>query len=271
MRTMQCFALAFTLLAGAAFAAPTTEYALGVQGTLEIGPEGTVRHYALDGNVDAAAAKAVEAAVATWRFRPIVRDGHPVIARTTMHLALEAIADDAGALQLKLASTRFGDDMRIKSIPAPKYPYEAGRAGLGARVILVLDVDENGKVRNAGAYQTNLGARTPNDKVAEQWRRLFERSALDAARAWTVERTAGSGGPVGPHQYIVPVEFRMVRSSADEGKQRWMATVPGPKNAEPWMKVSALRSEAVDALPNGAAIALDSDFALLSDVIGKTL
>lgn len=264
-------AVAFTLLAGAAFAAPQTEYVLSLNGTLEVGPDGSVRSYAIDGDTDAAAKKAVEAAVAKWRFQPIVRDGKPVVARTTMRLSLQAIPTERDTYQLRLTSASFGDDVRIKSIPAPKYPYAAASAGLGARVLLVLDVDAYGKVRNAGAYQTNLGATTANANVAEEWRRLFERSALNAARAWTVQRADGSSAPLEPRQYIAPVEFRMLRHGENENKPRWMATVPGPTHAEPWMHLTSMRADAVDGLPNGAAVALDSDFTLLSDVIGKTL
>jgi hypothetical protein len=271
MRTMRCFALAFTLLASTASAAPKTEYVLDVKGTLEVGPDGAVRTYAIDGETDVGTNKAVAAAVANWRFRPVVRDGKPVIARTTMRLHLQAIPTGHDTFQLRLTSASFGDPVKLNNRRAPRYPDAAGRAGLGARVLLVLDVGSDGAVRNVGAYQTSLGGTAPNENIAEKWRQLFERASILAAREWTVERADGSSAPLEAHQYIVPIEFNIVRSGADEGKRRWMAVVPGPRHDEPWMKISTLRAEAVDDLPNGAAIALDSDFALLSDVIGKTL
>ncbi|HEU4665199.1 MAG TPA: hypothetical protein VFS55_14315 [Dokdonella sp.] len=264
-------AVAFTLLAGAAFAAPKTEYRLSLNGALEVGPDGSVRSYAIDGDTDAAAKKMVEAAVAKWRFQPIVRDGKPVIARTTMRLSLRAVPTEHDMYQLRLTSASFGEAVKLNNRRAPKYPDAAARAHLGARVLLVMDVGADGVLRNVGAYQTSLDSEAPNEHVAERWRRLFERASILAARHWTFERTDGNSAPLEPHQYMVPVEFRIVREREDENKPRWMATVPGPTRAEPWMHLASLRADAVDGLPDGAAVALDSDFTLLSDVIGKTL
>lgn len=271
MLTMRWFALAFALLACTAFAAPPPEYVLALRGTLEVGPDGAVRSYTIEGDTDAAAKKAVEAAVAKWRFRPVVRDGKPVIARTTMHLGLKAIPTEHDTFQLKLETATFGDEVKLRNVPPPKFPYEAAQARLSARVMVVLDVGADGNVRNAGAYQTSLAANTPNEKVAQQWRRLFERSAEIAARSWTVERADGGKAPIAPHQYVVPVEFRMIKRDEDAGRAGWMATVPGPMHFEPWMKLSARRAEAAASAPGGAMVALDTDFDLLSDVIGKTL
>jgi hypothetical protein len=69
-------------------AAATLE--MSADGEVQIAPDGTVSDYRLQSHLAPAVAELVDKDVRRWQFKPIVVDGTPVVAKTSMHLDLKA-------------------------------------------------------------------------------------------------------------------------------------------------------------------------------------
>lgn len=235
-------------------------------GEIQIAPDGHVNDYQLKSDLAPTVAALVDRTVRGWHFEPVVVDGRPVIAKTTMtiHLHGEPVSDDS--YSLSIASVNFGTLTRAKMDP-PKYPVDAARVGLGARVILDLLIDVDGKVVEAVVHQTSLDKRARNEHEAEAWREQFEKASIKAAKHW---RYAPSefvdGKPMSNRYAIAPIEFGISNHAS-------IAYLPGPVHAAPWTKTNGgSKDEGRFAqLSDGETVSTNSHFRLKDDVIGKTL
>jgi hypothetical protein len=244
--------------------APVIE--LVARGEIQIAPDGHVKDYQLKSDLAAAVAALVDGTVRGWHFEPVLVDGKAVIAKTTMTLYLHGEPTAGDSYSLSIASVNFGTLTRAKLDP-PRYPNEAVRVRLGARVVPNLLIDADGKVVEAVAGQTSLDRRAKNESEAEAWRQLFEKVSIDAAKHW---RYAPSefvdGKPTSRRYAIAPLVFSI-------GRNESIAYVPGPIHPAPWAKTNATSKdeERFAQLSDGETASTDTHFHLKDDVVGKKL
>ncbi|HEX7914527.1 hypothetical protein [Rudaea sp.] len=254
---------------------PAAIYSMEAVGEVQIATDGHVSDYRLASKLPDEVAKLIDQNVRGWHFEPILVDGQPVVARTTMHIHLtaEPIAGGKDNYKLRIASMNFGEPRHAGQMKPPHYPMEAVAAHLGARVLLYLRLDENGKVVEVQPYQTSLGARTRSEHEAESWRKVFERSSVAAAKEWRYDMTETvDGKPMGT-TVIVPIEYGVGDTRAEALKEnKWKGYVPGPIHPAPWMNKPGLAAnQDLSELKGNESLSLDSRFKLKNDVVGKTL
>ena len=265
------FAVALTIgaigLASAQEAAkPVLE--LYAKGDIEIAADGHVTdfHITTD-DLSPEVGKLVDKTVRGWHFEPVMVDGKAVNAKTTMGIRLSGTAAQGDSYSLRIKSVYFGVLKRAHAKP-PDYPGDAARVGLGARVVLYLLVNENGKVVEAVPAQTSLDMRAKDEREAEMWRKRFETASVKAAKSWRYD--LGSelvNGKVVPKRHaIAPIEFVAYRHASG-----WKAYVPGPVHPAPWDKKADDNEQRFAQLSDGETASADSNFRLKDDVIGKTL
>ena len=77
----------------------------------------------------------------------------------------------------------------------PKYPPAAARSGIEGTVILIIDVDANGKVTNVSVEKSSRN-------------RDLDRAAMEAARKWSFSPSIVNGVKASG-RVRVPVDFNM--------------------------------------------------------------
>ena len=253
-------------------AVPVIELTAG--GEIQIAPDGHVSDYLLKTHLAPAVAQALDHAVRSWHFEPVVVDGRAVAARTTMTIQLHGEPKSGGdAYSLSVSSVHFGVLTQSKQAP-PEYPYDAIQARLGARVVLYLLIDANGKVMQALAGQTSLDKRARSEREAEVWRKRFEKASIAAALRWQYNPSEFvDGKPMANRYAIAPIEFAVKESPGDRDPEGWKAYVPGPVHPAPWAETVAVGDDEqrFAQLSNGETASANSNFRLKDDVIGKTL
>jgi len=239
-------------------------------GQIQIAVDGSVSDYKPSTVLAAPIASLIDRSVHLWRFEPIMVEGIPVVASTAVHIELRAepIAN-SDELKLRIVAVHFGDAVRMDHTVAPEYPYSALQAGLEARVMLYLSLDESGKVVKAEPYQTSLAARARSEREAEEWRKRFERASVAAAVKWRYNLSEKVNGKTIGTSAFAPIEFSMSRGK-DPG--RWKAYVPGPIHTGSWTaQVVKPGNGSLSAVSDSETLAVDTRFRLKDDVVGKTL
>lgn len=244
------------------------------EGELHIATDGHVTDYQLKSALAPAVAELVDHKVRSWHFEPIVIDGQPVAARTALHLDLSASPSGSkDTYTLRIANVRFGEPRASAGMKPPRYPQEAVRVGLGARVLVSVRVDEAGNVIDVQPYQTNLNARPSSEVEAKHWREVFERASVAAIKNWHFELSETvDGKPLGT-TVIVPFAFTVKGGPIRSAKPgEWQAYLPGPVHPASWLKSAAAADNAeLSALKDGQALSLESRFHLKDSGIGSTL
>ncbi|HVT33127.1 MAG TPA: hypothetical protein VHE32_10795 [Rhodanobacteraceae bacterium] len=241
--------------------------ALNADGDITIAPDGHVTDFHLSTKLSPAVGKLVDGTVRSWHFEPVTVDGRAVNAKTTMSLRLSGTPAPNDSYSLRIESVHFGVLTRTKLKP-PEYPGNAARVGLGARVVLYLVIDEDGKVIEALPGQTSLGMRAKNERDAEDWRQQFEKASIKAAKTWRYDPSElVDGKRVANRHAIAPIEFQPSR-----WHHGWTAYEPGPVHPAPWDKNDGDKNaQRFAQLADGETASTDSNFRLKDDVIGKTL
>jgi hypothetical protein len=247
---------------------------LNADGEIQIAPDGQVSDYRLGSKLPPVVADIVDRHVRAWRFEPIVVDGKPVVAKTSMHLFLQAEpVEGKSDYRLRVTSVRFGDMKRASHMLPPKYPPEAVSAHVGGKVLVAVRVDDAGNVIDAQAYQTSLDVRARNDMEAERYRRILEKASVAAARHWSYDITQTINGKPAGMSALVPVSFSLCNMPCrqpDTG-DRWRALMPGPIHPAPWMHEQVAGTAGLSTLGDDDAMPLDSRFRLTDDIVGKLL
>jgi hypothetical protein len=241
---------------------------LSVNGDIQIGPDGHVTDCWLKTQMAPTVATLVNRTVRSWHFEPITVDGRPVNAKTTMNIRLQGTPAPGDTYSLRIESVHFGA-LTHANLKSPEYPGDAVRAGLGARVVLYLLINENGKVIEALPGQTSLSMRAKDEHEAEVWRKRFEKVSVAAALSWRYDPSEFVNGKGVAKRYaIAPIEFDVNRSS-----HNWATYVPGPIHPAPWDKKVAdgTDEQRFAQLSNGETASTNSNFRLKDDVVGKTL
>lgn len=246
-----------------------TFYNLSANGAIQIGLDGHVSDYRVEGDLSPAVAALVQRAVMGWQFEPILVDGKPVVAKTAMRLDLHAepVAGKDDEFSVSIQRISFGNPVRRGIGKAPRYPEAAARARLGAYVTLAARLDENGRIAEVYPYQTSLDAHADSEKQAEKWRRQFEKAAIKAAKTWQYDLTEMVGGrPIGGYASI-PVHFFMSNTRSPDNND-WHGFEAGPIHPAPW---TSSQNQALVAQSGNDAVSTSSRFHLKDDVIGKAL
>ena len=239
---------------------------LDADGEIKIDPTGHVSDYHLESKLSPQIATLVDRQVHGWAFEPVLVGGKPVFAKTALHLQLTAEPTQGDNFALRISSVRFGDIERMGG-QLPTYPPAAARAGLSALVMLRVRLDEHGKVVEVAPYQTSLSRPAASERIADEWRRMFEKASVEAARTWHYRLAEIVDGKPASVDAILPIAFHMGTSAPDE----WRAYVRGPVREISWHKDSAGLERDQLAATDGSTAVAESRFHLKSDVIGRVL
>lgn len=247
-------------------------YDIFLKGDIRIGPDGGVREYRLQTELSPKIAEVVDRNVRAWKFRPILVDGKPVAAKTAMSLWLSAEPSENDTYTLMVRNVQFGSPERLKEMmwKAPKYPVDAIHAYLGAKVILALKLDAQGKVTDAWAEQVSLNKRV-RESHASRWRNLFAKSSIEAAKHWKFDPTESIDGTAVGAIVRTPILYSLSDGSRPTDADAWHAYIPGPVQPNPWEATEPPTQADFDALKEGDVRSLASRFQLLDNVIGETL
>jgi len=249
--------MAALLMAGTALAArpgdlqKQVEASMLVTGTIGITPEGTVLGYTLDQpeRLPPVVSDVVLKNVPRWTFKPVLKDGKPVAAKTKMSLRLVAHPAGNGNVTVGIKSAYFGDDsadMRTVHSVMPRYPRQALHDRVGGTVYVLLRIDRTGKVVDAIAQQVDLQELAGED-LLKHWRDLLAGASLDAVRQWTF--TPAAPGETAAYRYArMPVSYA-VGPSRPAAYGTWESYLPGPLEPQPWSDNDVMLSGGADALP----------------------
>jgi hypothetical protein len=266
--------IAFSSASGAAAPPKTASYEMVANGEVQIDAVGHVSDYKLSSELTPEISALVDRSVRRWRFEPILQDGRPVTAKTALRIRLLARRSgvDSDNFTVSIASVDFSAPRRSSAGKPPRYPQLAASARLNAKVLLLLRIDDTGKVVEALPYQTSLGARTRSERDAESWRTIFERASITAAKTWKYDLTEMLGDQRVGGYSIAPIEFRIVARDAGSDHDQWTGYIPGPVHQLPEdLRHEIEATDRASRLADGEAAALNSRFRLVDDVVGKVL
>ncbi len=246
--------------------AKADRFEMTARGTLVVEPDGRVSEVELD--MPMPAREPYLEAIARWTFKPVEVDGRVV--RAKAHFALDAVGEIApGSENVRFAiedvrfldppGTPSGSVLRSDFRP-PAYPPEAAREGVGAKILVLLRVDDEGRVLDAAVDRMQLGASLIRDpgRASAHARRLA-RATLRAASEWVVrDPEAIARGSV-----VVPVTFAPPQIPFNG----WQPRIPVEVTSLPWML--PVRGEAIVMGPSGERPS--TAFRLIEDVAGTAV
>src|SRR5215475_10910063 len=156
------------LVVGAEAAEKAPVLDMFADGEVQIAVDGSVSDYRLNSQLPAQVAALVDRNVRLGHFEPIVIDGKGVVAKTAMHLSLRAEpSGEADHYRIKVTAVRFGGPRQHDQTHKPHYPDAAIAMRLGAKVVLALQLDDQGRVIEVEPLQTSLDARANSEAEAE--------------------------------------------------------------------------------------------------------
>jgi hypothetical protein len=250
-----------------------------VHGEITIDAEGKVTALEVDPRVPDSIAANVVRIGSAWRFHPVVVDGRPTAAKARLRLVLTAQSIGDG-YEARVDSVSFPglDDEAARegfargSTRPPLYPRGLMYAGVTGSVSLLMRVGVDGRVEEVVAAQTFLDRVRGPDETLKKAIGMFESSALEAARRWTVKVPADiATRPPERRTVAVSVSFILGgRPDASQSVGRWESFVRAPFRDAPWMP----RSQGKAALANAEAGGLGAAgqaLELVADAEGQPL
>ena len=199
------FVLAMAFLASSGHALASAEdlkqFIGYYQGEITVTAEGVVKQVTLKKKDSAKLDGLIISQIKKWEFYPVTINGNAVEATSPFDLQVIASFIDGN----KMSHISFRDvtigksDVELALIKAQsaspeakgnrgsiRYPVEAARSGYGAELLVAVEIDASGSVKQADVYNialTNSGHRS--DKRARDFAlNNFGRSALAAIRKW---------------------------------------------------------------------------------------
>ena len=256
-----------------------------VTGWVEVAPDGSVYNYTLDqpDKLDSGVVNLIAKTIATWKFKPVLVDGKPVLAKAKMNLRIVATKQDKDEYEIRVRGVTFGGDgakdegkagNEMNAEPSykvrkpPSYPAVALRARTGGTAYLALEVDHTGHVERAIATQVNLRA-VGSEKDMRLLRQAFAEASLTAAKAWTFNvPQSGKFATKDDWTVIVPINYS-IRGTGESREERrygqWDVYVPGPVTPIPWEQDQVADGNNADAVADdGLVFTPDSRFVLLT-------
>lgn len=225
--------LAFALLLVSLPAVAGKVLVAQARGQLVVDVDGSVAEVTLKKSFGAAVDEFVESRIRQMRFEPIVEDGRPVQAVAHMMFDLKAVFDADGRVStFGITDIGFIDPpghrrgrSRAGTNTPPRYPTNALRAQLGARVHLRLLIDADGTVLQAAPERGILLVKAPRITRPERWLQLFTDSASKAVLSWTFEPSEDGR----PRQVVVPMSYT-IQDPNPWNRAHMVAVEP-----QPWM------------------------------------
>lgn len=240
------------------------ETSMLVGGTVDIDREGRATGAVLDHaeKLPAGVVQLVDAAVATWRFEPVLVDGVPADVRTGMSLRVVATPQGEDRYSIGLRGAAFGLEVpgagaltgvRSKDMAPPRYPEGSYQQGIQGVVYVVTRIGRDGRVEDAIAEQVNLTV-YGRERQMEAARRDLSKAALAAAKRWTFHPPTEGDEVDAPFWLArVPVAFMLgAPSSAPPTVGQWETYLPGPRTPVPWGDPATRSADAPDAMPAGS-------------------
>ncbi len=276
-----------------------------VDGELSIDPDGRVMDYQIGSKLDPQLQKMVQRVVPSWRFKPILVDGKPVIAKTPMRITLKAEEMAEGyrvtvdnvvfrpntkeQYEAEQASRKAHPRMSVageapappvwitsQRLQPPKYPPGLQRSGVEGIVLLTLRLKPDGTVAEVFAAQSSLLNVEGREKLLERARVMLEHNASDVAKHWTfrVEAENPEGLAAKDLTVRVPVSYSLAPSgeATDGLAGKWRHEYRGPNQRAPWLPDAKAPKIGVSDLNGNEMLAGVSPFELSDkSVIGKAL
>jgi hypothetical protein len=242
--------LALVTLAAQASTLRDLETSAVVNGTIVLSTDGSVHSAVIDhpDKYGQPIADMVRNAALKWRFHPVLREGQPVMAKSSMHARVVLKKTPDGNYTMYIKGATFGD-YDLKSTDAlrpadsnknidPHYPMAAVRERVQGTVYLSLHVDRSGRVIDAVALQVNLQNIGP-EYTLKRYRQLLADTALKVTRQWTFQvPTTGPLAQQDSWTAAVPFNFALNEWGQPKSERVWVSYVPGPYTAAPWVDKS---------------------------------
>jgi hypothetical protein len=250
------------------------EASMLVTGTLVVAPDGSVASYTLDHpeKLPAPVAQLAKQAVPYWRFQPVLLQGQPVRAKSTMTLRVVARHSDATHFVVAIRGATFGSSSQAKKLAyrkrmPPYYPRQAVQARVSGTVYLLVRVDVQGHVDDVAAEQVNLYVMGSEHQL-EPWRRMLAQVSIRAAHHWEFNPAYAPSSMHDGHWIArIPVRFNL---NGEYGPLRpvvygrWNAYMPGPHEQVPWAPQDKLKGSNADAISDGSIAILGQGLRLLT-------
>jgi len=230
-------ACAFSVSGVTAAPAPATPIFIDMTWNLGVDAAGKITHLTTDDKQLPTLHDHLEKDIRSWTISPGKVDGVPAATESKLHLRLKLEPQSDGDYHVSLAGASTGGGYRRQT--APKYPQNAAAGRRQGLVVLKVDYDEAGKVKDVEPF-----AQGPQADVA------FVSSATNAVKKWTFEPEIVGGHPRGS-AVLVPVCFRMTAPGVPEIDCNWKP--PGANGTVEGM------------------FALDPAARIESDVVGRAL
>lgn len=249
IRVLVATAIGLGLFAAApAFADAAPAHPLHLSNAWQVSLDANGKVVALQdsGKLDAGVRVPLEHAIRSWTFEPGRINGQPAPTETTLTVDVTFVPKGLDDYSVHIDDARTGGsiDFAASRKFIPKFPRDAARPGLVARVIVKADYDANGDV-------TEVETQPEQDVNASQSMRA---SALAAVRKWKIEPERVGGHGVAA-SVMVPVCYVTVWDPMQADKVNCAWTPPGSRSK----------------VDNGSAYALAPAATLKSDVIGHAL
>ncbi|KRG71935.1 hypothetical protein ABB29_00215 [Pseudoxanthomonas dokdonensis] len=255
------------------------EASILLTGTIDVDLLGEVKSYHLNSldKVPQSVQGFLDKSIRAWKFDvtalPNAIVGPNTVLRNQMSLRVVAKADDKNNYEVRIAGASFPpvleekEDIRADGkLKPPVYPGQMAMAGARATTYLLLKIGKDGQVQDVIAEQVNLRALANSEKQMQQWRELFARNAIAAARKWRFLMPADMDDSEMDYRVArVPIEFAMWGD--DEDADGWVSYVPGPRAENPWPEQHRHEGFSPDALAsNGIYMQDQGGLRLLSEL-----
>jgi hypothetical protein len=244
-------------------------FAVRAGGRLVVEPDGRVSEATLD--MPGATRDIYLQAIARWRFEPMRVDGAPVRAETRFTLiAIGTAIAGTDRMRLGIENVWFHGSESLEGaetheeprqfLSPPRYPRAVAQAGYGGTVNVLVKLDAEGGVVDAGIAGVALSRGTlRNERQAVAMARAMADASVSAARGWRINDAAA----IEAGSAIVPVTFHPPQQPFGD----WTPQIPLDVSPLPWML--AAQAEAVALTAGGSAGS--ARFRLLDDVTGTAV
>ncbi len=239
MRHLILFSL-LCLAAAPSFVRSADVYLANTSGTITVAPDGSVAEVQIAESFGEGIDEPLRKRIKAWRFEPVMLEGRPITAIAHMDLTLRADIADTIVEGIRIIRADFVDspelrqaDARRRSVKPPSYPKSALRHGFGAQLMLVVEVDEVGRVKNSAALSGWLTGPKARARQQEQVMRSFVNASQRAVMTWQLPVPTASDSNV----YRIPISFRIDDATwspaywIEQAPAAWMVTGDSSKIA----------------------------------------
>lgn len=220
------------------------EASMRVTGTLSVDATGATTGFTLDKRekLPTPVTQLLDGLLPTFRFKPVVHDGHAVAVETKMGLEVVAHQVDPQHIGLRLRSARFVEGESpmteraalVHRVPL-SYPRQAENAGVQGTVYLALRIDRTGHAADIEVQQVDLKYLGPDDKM-QKWRDMLANNAIAGVRQFTFSLpTTGKHAHDAFVTGVLPVQYILDGGGNDPSYGHWNSYVPGPKREIAWL------------------------------------